>query len=81
MEQVSKLNMSKPYFWKHAFLCVYIFELQIYLLLFNKLVPYKVLIECKNLQAGFSDSGVWATLSALSYDPILEYPWAINTFL
>ena len=60
---------------------MYIFEPQIYILLFNKLVSYKALIDYKNLQAGFSDSDVWATLSALSYDPVLEYPWAINTFL
>jgi len=60
---------------------VYIFEPQIYILLFNKLVSYKVLIDYKNLQAGFSDNDVWATLSALSYDPVLEHPWAINTFL
>ena len=72
--------MSKPYFWKRALLCVYIFEPQIYILLFNKLVSYKVLIDYKNLQAGFSDSDVWALLSALSYDPVLEYPSAINTF-
>jgi len=37
---------------------VYIFEPQIYILLFNKLVSYKVLIDYKNLQAGFSDSDV-----------------------
>ena len=81
MEQVSKPNISKPYFWKSALLCVYIFEPQIYILLFNKLVSYKVLIDYKNLHAGFSDSVAWATLCALSYDPVLEYPWAINTFL
>jgi len=33
-----------------------IFEPQIYILLFNKLDVYKVLIDNKNLQAGFSDS-------------------------
>ena len=72
---------QKSYFWKRAFfVCVY-FEPQIYILLFNKLVSYKILIDYKNLQAGFSDSDVWATLSVLSYDPVLEYPGAINTFL
>ena len=65
--------MLKPYFWKRALLCVHIFEFQIYILLFNLLVSYKVLIEYKNLQVDFSDSDVWATLSALSYDPVLEY--------
>ena len=80
MKQVSNPNISKLYFWNRALLCVYIFEPQIYILLFNKLVSYKVLIDYKNLQVGFSDSDVWAKLSALSYDPILEYPWAVNTF-
>ena len=44
----------------HTFenLCVYIFEPQIYILLFNKLDSYKVLIDYKNFQAGFSDSEV-----------------------
>jgi len=42
---------------------------------------YNILIDYKNLQAGFFDSDAWVTLSALSYDPVLEYPWAINTFL
>ena len=69
--------MSKLYFWKRAFLCVYIFELQIYILLFNKLVSYKVLIDYKNLQAGFSDSDV----ETLSFILEREYPWVINTFL
>ena len=59
---------------------MHIFEPQIYILLFNKLVSYKVLIDYKNLQAGFSDSDGWATLNTLSYDPVLEYPWAVNTF-
>ena len=40
----------------HFCVCVYIFEPQIYILLFNKLDVYKVLIDNKNLQAGFSDS-------------------------
>jgi len=61
MEQVSKL-----YFWKRALLCVYIFDPQIYILIFNKLVSYKVLIDCKNLQAGFYDSDVWAIIPFLS---------------
>ena len=72
MEQVSKLNMSKPYFWKRAFLFVYIFEHQIYILLFNKLVSCKVLTGYTNLQADFSDSDVWATFWTLSYDPVLK---------
>ena len=76
MEQVSKPNMSKSYIWKRVFLCVYIFELQIYILLFNKLVSYKILIDYKNLQAGLPESDVWAMLN-----PVLDYPWAINTFL
>ena len=59
---------------------MYIFEPQMYILLFNKLVSYKVLNDYKNLQAGFSDSDVWAILRDLSYNPVLEYPWAINTF-
>ena len=46
---------NKQYFQKRAFLCVYIFEPQIYILLFNKLDSYKVLIDYKNLQAGFSN--------------------------
>ena len=70
MEQVSKSNMSKSYFWKRAFLCVHIFEPQIYILLFNKLDSYKVLIDYKNLQAGFSDSDV----SALSFNPVTWVP-------
>jgi len=49
MNQVSKLNMSKSYFWKHVILYVYIFDPQMYILLFNKLVSYKVLIDYKNL--------------------------------
>jgi len=73
--------MSKPHFWKRALLCVYIFKPQIYILLFDKLVSYKALINNKNLQVGFSDSDVWVMLRALSYDPVLEYPWAIDTFL
>ena len=44
--------------FKNVHFCVYIFEPQIYILLFNKLVSYKVLIDYKNLQAGFSDSDV-----------------------
>ena len=63
------------------FVCVCIFEPQIYILFFNKLVSYKILIDYKNFQADFSDRDIWATLSALSYDPVLEYSWAINTFL
>ena len=53
-------KQNKLYFQKRAFLCVYvcIFEPQIYILLFNKLDSYKVLINCKNLQVGFSDSDV-----------------------
>jgi len=35
---------------------VYIFKPQIYILLFNTLDSYKVLIAYKNLQAGFSYS-------------------------
>jgi len=58
MERVSKPNMSKPYYLKRAFLCVYIFEPQIYILPSNKLVSYKVLIGYTNLQAGFSDSDI-----------------------
>ena len=64
MEQVSKSDMSKTpiqnklYFWKCAFLCLYIFESQIYILLFNKLSFYKVLSDYKSLQADFSDSEV-----------------------
>ena len=49
---------NKLYFRKRAVLCAYIFEPQFYILLFNKLDSYKVLINYKNLQAGFSDSDV-----------------------
>ena len=67
MEQESKPNMSKLYFWKRALLFVYIFEAQIYILLFNKLVSYKFLIDYKNFQVGLSNSDVWAMLSALNH--------------
>ena len=49
---------NKLYFQKRAFLCVYIFEYQIYILLFSKLSSYKVLSDYKILQAGFSDSDI-----------------------
>jgi len=51
-------KQSKLYFQKCAFLCACIFEPQINNLLYNKLDYYKVLIDYKNLQADFSDSGV-----------------------
>ena len=63
--------MLKSYFWKRAFLCVYIIEPQIYILLFNKLDSYKVLINYKILQEGYSDSDIerrrvlWATIPHL----------------
>ena len=77
MEQVSKPDMSKTpiqnklYFRKCTLLCVYIFEHQIRILLFNKLNFYKVLIDYKNFQSGFSNgdakcfefqSRYWSTL-------------------
>jgi len=37
--------------------CVYLWP-QIYILVFNKLDSYKVLIDYNNLQSGFSDSNV-----------------------
>ena len=49
---------NKLIFRKRAFVCVYIFEHQIRILLFNKLDSYKALIDYKNLQASFSDSDV-----------------------
>ena len=51
-------------------MCVCIFEPQIYILLFNKLGSYKVLIDKKNLQAGFYDSDV----SALGFNSVAWVP-------
>ena len=51
-------KQNKPYFQKCAFLYVYIFEPQIYILLFNKVDSYMVLIDYKKFQAGFTDSDV-----------------------
>ena len=64
--------MSKSYFWKRALLCVYIFEPQIYILLFNKLVSYKVLISYMNLQVGFFGSNVEQRLELLPMIPYLS---------
>ena len=59
IEQVSKPNMLKIILLKTCiFLCICIFEPQIYILSFNKLVSYKVLIGYMNLQVGFSGSDV-----------------------
>ena len=65
--------------------CVYIFEPEIYILLFNKLESYKVIIYYKNLQADFSDSDVdcfelqshtWLSLSH-QHLPLEEEPCQI----
>ena len=59
IEQVSKIRHVKNHTFENMqFFCVCIFEPQIYILSFNKLVSYKVLIGYMNLQVGFSGSDV-----------------------